>query len=76
MLSLLWALMGTTKLVDVVWVEIISMEILHTGVLPIPSRIMQILPIEKLPILVSMMQWVLGHFNLEPVKEQQDYAQE
>ena len=34
MLSLLSALMGTTKLVDVVWVEIISMEILHTGMLP------------------------------------------
>ena len=60
--------MGTTKLVDVVWVEIISMEILHTGVLPILFSIMQVLPIEMLLILTSMMQWVLGHFNLEFVK--------
>ena len=45
MLSLLQALMGTTKLVDVVWVEIISIEILHTRVLQILSSILQVLPI-------------------------------
>ena len=44
MLSLLLALMGTTKLVDVVWVQIISMEILHTEMLPILSSMMQVLP--------------------------------
>ena len=68
--------MGVTKLVDVVWVEIISMEILHTEVLPILSSIMQVLPIGMLPILTSMMQLVLGHFNLEFVKDQKDSAQE
>ena len=51
MLSLLQALMGTTKLVDVVWVEIISMEIVHTGVRSILSSIMQVLPIGMLPFL-------------------------
>ena len=76
MLSLLSALMGTTKLVDVVWVEISSMEILHAGMLPILRSIMQAPPIEMLPILTSMMQWVLGHFSLEFVKDQKDYAQE
>ena len=35
MLSLLYALMGSTKLVDVVWVEIF-----HTGLLPILSSMM------------------------------------
>ena len=40
MLSLLLTLLGTTKLVDVVWVEIISMEILHTGMLSILSSMM------------------------------------
>ena len=68
--------MGTTKLVDPVWVDIIFMDILHTGMLPILSSIMQLLPIEMLPILTRMMHWVLGHFNLEFVKDQKDYAQE
>ena len=68
--------MLSLKLVNVVWVEIISMEILHTGVLPFLSSIMQVLPIETLPILTSMMKWVLGHFNLEFVKDQKDYAEE
>ena len=54
MLSLLWALMSTAKLVDAVWVEIISMQILHTYVLSIPITTMQLLFTEKLPILVSM----------------------
>ena len=44
MLSLLLAVMGTTKLVDVVWVQIISMEILHTEMLPILSSMMQVFP--------------------------------
>ena len=51
MVSLLWALMTTTKLVDVVWVEIISMEILQTDVLPILITIMQLLFTEMLPFL-------------------------
>ena len=70
MLSLFQALMHTTKLADIVWVESISMETLHTGMIPILSSIMQVLPTEMLPILTSMMQWVLGHFNLEFVKDQ------
>ena len=53
-----------------------SMEIIHTGVIPILSSIMQVLPIEMLLILTSMMQWVLGHFNLEFVKDEKHYAQE
>ena len=65
-----------TKLVDVVWVDIISMEIVHTGILPILSSIMEVLPIEMLSILTSMMDWVLGHFNLEFGKDQTDSAQE
>ena len=68
--------MGTTKLVDVVGIEIISMEILLTGMLPILSSIMQVLPIEMIPILTSMIDLVLGHFNLEFVKDQKDSAQE
>ena len=55
MMSLLQDLMGTTKLVDFVLVEIISMEILHTGVLTILSSIMQVLPLGMLPILTRMM---------------------
>ena len=54
MLCLLWALMSTAKLVDVVWVEIISMAILHMYVLPILITIMQVLFTEMLPFLVSM----------------------
>ena len=53
-LGSLWALMSTAKLVDVVWVEIISMEILHTYVLPILITIMPVLFTGMLPILVSM----------------------
>ena len=34
MLSLFWPLMTTTKLVHDVWIEIISMEILHTNEFP------------------------------------------
>ena len=56
MLSLLYSLMGTTRLVDVVWVDIISMEILHTGILPILSSTMQVFSIGMLPILTSMIQ--------------------
>ena len=43
MLSLLCALMTTTKLVDAVWVEIISVGILPTDVLPILITTMQLL---------------------------------
>ena len=31
--------------------------------------IYEVLPIEMLPILISMMNWVLGHFNLGFVKD-------
>ena len=54
MLSLLWALITTTKLVDAVWVDIISVEILHTDVLPILITIVQVLFTEMLPVLVRM----------------------
>ena len=54
MLSLPWALMTTIKLVDDVWIEIISMQILHTYVLSILITIMQVLFTEMLPISVSM----------------------
>ena len=54
MLSLLWALMTTTKLVDVVLVEIISMEILHTDVLSILITIVQVLFSGMLPIIIMM----------------------
>ena len=55
MLSLLWALMTTSKLVDDVRIEIISMQILPTDVLPILMTIMQLLLFtEMLPSHVSM----------------------
>ena len=54
MLSLLWDLMTSTKLVDIVWDEIISMEILHTCMVPICLTIMQVLFAEMLPIFVRM----------------------
>ena len=54
MLSLLSTLMTTTKLVDDVWIEILSMLILPTDVLPILITIMQLLFTDMLPILVSM----------------------
>ena len=54
MLSLLWALMTTTKLVDDVRIEIISIQILSTDLLPILITIMQFLFMKILPILVSM----------------------
>ena len=56
MLSLLDTLKCTTKLVDVVWVEVISMEILHTGILPILTSITQVFSVGMLPILTSMIQ--------------------
>ena len=37
---------------------------------------MQVLLIEMLPILTSMMHFVLDHFNLVLVKDQKGYAQE
>ena len=49
MLSLLWALMTTTKLVDDVRIEIISMQILSTDLLPILITIMQFLFFENTP---------------------------
>ena len=45
--------MGTTKLVDVGWAEIISMEILYTGMLPIENSIMPVFSIGMLPIFPS-----------------------
>ena len=63
---------GTAKLVDVVWVQIISMQILPTDVVPILTTIMQVLPTGMLPILTSMMQGVLGQFNLEFAKDKRD----
>ena len=56
MSSLLYALIGTTRVVDVVRAGIISMEILHTGMLPILSSIMQVFSIGMLPILTNMIQ--------------------
>ena len=55
-LSLLLVLMTTTKLVDDVRIEIISIQILPTDVLPFLITIMQLLFMEMLPILVSMLQ--------------------
>ena len=46
--------MGTTKLVDVVWVEIISMEIVHTAMLTILNSLIQVLPIGMLPFLPAI----------------------
>ena len=54
----MWVLMGTAKLVGVVWVQDVRM-------LPILTTIMQVLPIGMLLILTSMTQGVLGEFNLE-----------
>ena len=54
MLSLLWVLMTTTKLVDDVRIEIVSMQIVPTDVLPILNTIILLLFTEMLPILVSM----------------------
>ena len=82
MLCLLWALMNMAKLVDFVWAEIISMEILHTYVLPILITTMKVLLTEMLPILVSMQQETFGNschkgwlqFILECVKDHGDSA--
>ena len=45
---------GTANFVGVVWVQIISMQILPTDVLPILTTIILVLPTGMLPILVSM----------------------
>ena len=54
MLSLLWDLMTTPKLVDVVWVGIISMENLHADVLHILVAIVQVPSTGMLSIPVSL----------------------
>ena len=74
MLGLLWVLMGTAMPVSVVWVHVVSVKILPTGMLPILTTTMQALPIGMLLILTSMMQVALGHFTLEFVKDQRDSA--
>ena len=51
MLSLSQALMHRTKLVDIVWDESISMETFLTGMIPILSSIMQVIPTEISPFL-------------------------
>ena len=48
------ALQGTAKLAGVVWLQIISMQILPTDVLCIHITIMQVLFTGMLPILVSV----------------------
>ena len=40
MLGPLWVLMGTAELVGVVWVQVVSMEILPSGKLPTLSTTM------------------------------------
>ena len=80
----MWVLVGTAKLVGV---QVVSMEILPTemlpilttimlvhptGMLPILTTIMQVLPTGMLFTLNSMMQGVLALFNLEFVKDQRD----
>ena len=47
----MWVLMGTPKLVGVVLVQVVSMEILPTGMVPILTTIIQVLPIGILPFL-------------------------
>ena len=49
MLHLLGVLMGTAKCFDVVWVEVVSLEILPKGLLPILINIMQVLPTGMFP---------------------------
>ena len=49
MLHFLRVLMGTAKCFDVVWAEVVSMEILPKGLLPILINIMQVLPTRMFP---------------------------
>ena len=53
-----------------VWCDLmcISMEILPTAMLPIPTLI-QVLSTAMLPILTRMMHGILGQFNLEFTKD-------
>ena len=63
--KIMCGLMGIAKPVGIVWVHVIFMEILCTGMLPILTTVMQVLTIGILLILTSMKQGVLGKFNLE-----------